>query len=231
MLPFKVSPPTTRSTPVPLARSSVPLSVTPLRMLLLLLKATRRPVPVELMVPPVMALPNWLTTLSALMLITPPVLLTLCPPLICSAALLGMGPAPTLIVPVFDVLPPPSVSKKASMFTPPALVREAMDCAELMVTTLPLAMLATSAAPGTDGPGHDQSLAVLQLPVAGFHTQLKAWASCAGQAPRASVAAMASALLRLRSAAVFMVVSPDRSMAVRRGCGNQVGRWVCGCTT
>ena len=51
MLPFKVSPLITRSTLVPLARSSGPLKVAPLRKLALLLAARKLPVPAVLMIP------------------------------------------------------------------------------------------------------------------------------------------------------------------------------------
>jgi len=118
------------------------------------------------------------------MLITPPVLLMLWPAATCSAALLGLGPAPTLMVPVLVVLPPPArVSRNASILTPPLLVRFRIDCAVLTVTTLPPAMIAVSGPPVGTMP-HDQSLAVLQFPVAGFQVQLAARACCAGKASR-----------------------------------------------
>ncbi|MBO3713707.1 MAG: hypothetical protein J5X23_01635 [Candidatus Accumulibacter sp.] len=56
--PFSVRPPVTRSMLVPVARSSVPFKVTPVRILLLLLNPTTLPVPVVLIVPPVIVLPN-----------------------------------------------------------------------------------------------------------------------------------------------------------------------------
>ncbi|TLD47257.1 MAG: hypothetical protein FAZ92_00497 [Accumulibacter sp.] len=183
IVPFRVRPLTTRSMPVPEARSSVPLSVTPERTLLPLLNATSLPLPVVLIVPPVIVLPNWLITLSALTLITPPALLMLCPPATCSAALFGIAPAPTLSVPVLLVPPPPaSVSRKASRLTLPALLRLRIDCAALTVTVLPTAIVALSAAPGTMP--QLQSAAVAQLPLAGVQLQLAASACCAGKASR-----------------------------------------------
>ena len=64
MLPFKVSPPVTRSTLVPAARSSVPLKVTPLRKLLLLLATRNEPPPAEL-ITPLRLTPFWTTVLPA----------------------------------------------------------------------------------------------------------------------------------------------------------------------
>ena len=98
-----------------------------------------------LIVPPAIVLPTWLSTLSALMLMTPPALLMLWPALTLSAALFGFGPAPTLMVPVLVVLPPPpSVSRKASMSTVPALLRLRTDWPLLMVTVRAAPMLAES---------------------------------------------------------------------------------------
>ncbi len=158
-----------------LAMSSTPLSVTPSRKLALLLNATSLPVPVVLIVPPVIRLPNWLMTLSALTLIVPPVLLMLCPAPTCRAALLGIGPAPTLMVPVLVVLPPPCrVSRKASMSMVPALLRVNIDWAVLMVTVLPAPMLAVSSAGPVGMMPQDQLAAVPQLPVTGFQVQTAA---------------------------------------------------------
>ncbi len=52
-----VSPLTTRSMPVAVAKSRLPLSVTPSRKLAPLLVATSLPLPVVLIVPPVIAMP------------------------------------------------------------------------------------------------------------------------------------------------------------------------------
>jgi hypothetical protein len=81
---------------------------------------------------------------------------------------------------------------------------------------LPLAMLALSAAPGAAA--QDQSLPVLQLPVAGFQMQLNAQASCVGKPPRAKVAAMARLVLRARNEAVFIELSPDLRATARVSC-------------
>ncbi len=116
-LPFNVKPPPVmRSMPVLVARSSVPWSVTPLRKLPPLLEAASAPVPVVLMVPPAIVVPNWLMTLPFPTLMTPPALAMLFET--CSAA---VAAPPTLIVPLFVVLPPPSrLSVKASMLIVPA---------------------------------------------------------------------------------------------------------------
>lgn len=58
------------------------------------------------------------------------------------------------------------------MLTPPLLPSVKIDWPDVMVTTLLAPMVAVSLLPGTAL--HDQSLAVLQLPVAGFQVQLAA---------------------------------------------------------
>ena len=60
-----VSPLVTRSTVVPLAMSITPASVTLVRKLLLLLLGVNRPLPVELIVPPITVTPFWMTVLPS----------------------------------------------------------------------------------------------------------------------------------------------------------------------
>ena len=196
-VPLSTSPPVTRSMPVPPDMSSKPFRVTPFRKLLPLLNAISAPVPVLLIVPPVIVLPNWLATLPLPMLMTPPALLMSWPPKICSAAVLG---PPTLIVPVLVVLPLPCrVNVNASRLRLPALVRPKIDCPVSTVTVLPIPMVALSP-PGPVGTmPHDQLPALPQLPVAGFQVQLAASACCSVAVPATIIAATASAVfLKLR---------------------------------
>ena len=199
IVPLSVSPPVTRSIPVPLAMSSRPLSVTPVRLFELLLNATQAPLPVVLMMPPVIALPNWLTTLPLAMLITPPVLLMLWPAETPRFAVMAL---PTLMVPVFAVLPPPArFSPNWSMLIAPPLASVRIDWPESMVTVFAPAMVALSEAPGTTR--QDHNAATPQLPVAGPQVQAAAIACGLTVPPNAAATAAASARVRIF---VFSVV-------------------------
>ena len=183
IVPLSVMPPAeSRSMPVP-HMSSAPLSVTPFRKLLPLLKATSAPVPVELMVPPEIEPPNWLTTLPLAMLITPPVLVMSWP---AETPRLAVMAPPTLTVPVLVVLPPPTrLSPNASMLICPALLRLSTDCPVLIVTTPTAPMPAVSTLPGVPAglplpATHAAQLAsAAQLPAVVFQVQLAADAGMA----------------------------------------------------
>ena len=167
IVPPSVSPLVMRSLPPLAVKSSLPLSVTPLRKPL---NATSAPVPVVAIVPPVMVPPNWLATLPLAMLMVPPVLLMLWPP---GMPMLAVAGPPTLMVPVLVVLPPPTkLSPNASMLMVPALDRVRIDWPVVMVTVLAAAMVALSPPPGTTA--QDHSPATLQSPDSGFQVQLAA---------------------------------------------------------
>ena len=118
--PLSVRPLTMRSTELPsVARSRVPLSVTPLRKLLPLAVPSSAPVPVVAMVPPEIVVPFWTSELPAPTLITPPALLML----LLSLRMPAAAP-PTLMTPVLIVEPPPpSVKVAPVMPMVPALLR------------------------------------------------------------------------------------------------------------
>ena len=187
-----------RSMPTPVAMSSVPLSVTPLRKLLPLLKATSAPVPVVAIVPPLIVLPNWLMTLPTPTFITPPALLMLCP---AETPRFAVTALPTLMTPVLAVLPPPTrLRPKASMLIWPALFRFSTDCPVLIVTTPAAPMLAVSLPPG-DCAGlplpaaqASQLAMAFQLPAAAFQVQVAAAAGATAKGPSALAAASASAV-------------------------------------
>ena len=186
MVPFNARPPVTRCDTCAWAMSMVPPSAALFRKLAPLKPCTTSlPVPVVLMLPPLMAVPNWLTTLPAAMLITPPVLFKLCPPAMPRLAVLI---PPTLMVPVLLVLPPLTrFSPKACSVICPALFRLSTCCPVLMVTTPAAPMVAVSAAPGTP-PGLPlpvtqavQLMTAAQLPAAVFQVQLAALAGAAAK--------------------------------------------------
>ena len=205
MVPPNVSPLMTRSMPPLVARSSVPLSVTPLKKLEPLANPTSAPVPVELIVPPVIVLPNWLTTLPLAMLMVPPVLLMLWFP---DTPIFAVLAPPTLMVPVLVVLPLPTKFKpNASMVMVPALDRVKIDWPVLMVTTPVAPIVAASAAPGVAAglplpvAQASQLVRVAQLPAVVFHVQLAADAGIAAptRAPPTKSCATSCAMAVLRA--------------------------------
>ena len=138
--------------------------------------------------PPVMVLPNWLTTLPSSMLIVPPVLLMLWP---AEMPILAVEAPPTLMTPLLVVPPPPTrLRPKASMLIWPALFSVRIDCPVLIVTTPAAPILAVSLLPGVvaglplPAPQVNQSEGVAQLPAVTFQVQVAARACCAGKARR-----------------------------------------------
>ena len=112
----------------------------------MLLNATNSPALVVLIVPPLIVLPNWFTTLPSAMLMTPPVLLMLWPAETPRFAVLA---PPTLMVPLLVVLPPPTrLRPNASILICPALFRVSTDCPVLIVTTPRAPIAAASLLPG-----------------------------------------------------------------------------------